>query len=119
MCPVVRISVNLYARLEKHAKGFDSPASVIEKLLNYYDGENTSIEDSTGNSITAKPELIFHPSDDVEFLKKLVESKSVWVNIYNDDGNIETSTWNASRITPKSNRRSYICFGSLRDWYQQ
>ena len=119
MCPVVRISVNLYARLEKHAKGFDSPASVIEKLLNYYDGENTSIEDSTTNAMSAKPELIFHPSDEVEFLKKLVERKAVWVNIYKDDGKIETSTWNASRITPNSNLRANIWSGRLRDWKQK
>jgi hypothetical protein len=34
MPPVIRIPDALYARLEKHAKGFDTPAAVIERLLN-------------------------------------------------------------------------------------
>jgi|GEM_PF-3713860 hypothetical protein len=33
MCPVVRISDETFARLESLASGFDTPAKVIEKLL--------------------------------------------------------------------------------------
>ena len=38
MSPVIRIPENVYSRLEKHAKGFDTPANVIETLLNHYEG---------------------------------------------------------------------------------
>ncbi|MCP5304389.1 MAG: hypothetical protein H6953_02990 [Chromatiaceae bacterium] len=38
MCPVVRIPDNVYSRLEKHAVGFDTPASVIERILDHYEG---------------------------------------------------------------------------------
>ena len=38
MSQVVRVSAETYERLEKHAKGFDSPSNVIDKLLNHYDG---------------------------------------------------------------------------------
>lgn len=40
MSPVVRIPTDIYSRLEKHAQGFDTPANVIEKLLNHYEGIN-------------------------------------------------------------------------------
>jgi hypothetical protein len=43
MCPVVRIPDNVYSRLEKHAVGFDTPANVIERILDYYEEE---IEDN-------------------------------------------------------------------------
>ena len=36
--PVIRISDTLYARLGKIALGFDTPANVIEKLLNEHEG---------------------------------------------------------------------------------
>ena len=38
MSHVIRIPSEIYSRLEQHAKGFDTPANVIEKLLNYYEG---------------------------------------------------------------------------------
>ena len=37
MPPVVRISDELYSRLERHAVGFDSPSSVIGKILDHYE----------------------------------------------------------------------------------
>lgn len=38
MSPVVRLPSDVYTRLECHASGFDTPANVIEKLLNHYEG---------------------------------------------------------------------------------
>ena len=40
MSQVIRIPSHIYSRLEQHARGFDTPANVIEKLLNHYDGLN-------------------------------------------------------------------------------
>ncbi|MDB9312862.1 hypothetical protein PN462_07100 [Spirulina sp. CS-785/01] len=37
MSQVIRVSDITYQRLEKHAKGFDSPGNVIERLLDFYD----------------------------------------------------------------------------------
>lgn len=47
MSTVIRVPENLYARLEKHAQGFDSPANVIEKLINYYEGLEIQIPEPT------------------------------------------------------------------------
>ena len=38
MSQVIRVPAGVYKRLEKHAQGFDTPANVIEKLLNHYEG---------------------------------------------------------------------------------
>lgn len=38
MSHVIRIPPEIYARLERHAKGFDTPANVIERLLDHYEG---------------------------------------------------------------------------------
>jgi hypothetical protein len=47
MSQVINIPSTLYSRLEKHAKGFDTPTNVIEMLLNYYEcvkSPNSSIK---------------------------------------------------------------------------
>lgn len=38
MSQVVRIPANIYARLARYARGFDTPVNVIERLLNHYEG---------------------------------------------------------------------------------
>ncbi len=38
MSNVIRIPSKIYTRLEKHARGFDTPINVIEKLLDHYEG---------------------------------------------------------------------------------
>ena len=57
MSHVIRLSPELYARLERHAEGFDTPANVIEMLLNHYEGvEHEVIGKST---TTISPEKDF------------------------------------------------------------
>lgn len=38
MCPTIKLSDELYSRLEKHAEGFDTPVQVITRILDSYDG---------------------------------------------------------------------------------
>ncbi|NOX09811.1 MAG: hypothetical protein GXP22_10070 [Gammaproteobacteria bacterium] len=45
MCPVVRIPEQTYKRLEQHAEGFDSPARVVERLLNHFEGVEDVLSD--------------------------------------------------------------------------
>lgn len=60
MCPVVRIPDHVYSRLEKHAVGFDTPANVIERILDHYEagseGHAAPVQSdiSTGPSTTGK-----------------------------------------------------------------
>jgi len=42
MSKVIRVSPEVYARLERLAVGFDTPDSVIRRLLDFYDGKDPS-----------------------------------------------------------------------------
>ena len=44
MSKVIRISDNLYKRLEAHASGFDTPSNVIEIILNFYESTISGTE---------------------------------------------------------------------------
>jgi hypothetical protein len=49
MCPVIRVSDELFARLESYAIGFDTPSAVIERFLDNYENidRNCNEADST------------------------------------------------------------------------
>lgn len=53
MSPVIRIPDPIYSRLEGHAKGFDTPSNVIEKILDYYEKQH-GISSPQDEEITAK-----------------------------------------------------------------
>lgn len=57
MSQVIRISSNIYSRLEQHAEGFDTPANVIEKLLNYFEGVNETNSTITPNKVLSNKRL--------------------------------------------------------------
>ena len=44
MSQVIRVSDNLYKRLEAHASGFDTPSNVVEAILNAYEGVTTNTD---------------------------------------------------------------------------
>ena len=55
MSPVIRIPKDLYSRLEQHAKGFDTPANVIETLLNHFEGVDTETSNTpSAQDVTKK-----------------------------------------------------------------
>jgi hypothetical protein len=49
MPPVVRISDEVYSRLEQHAVGFDSPSSVIERILDHYERRSNKTDNEEHN----------------------------------------------------------------------
>ena len=54
--PVIRVSDELFSRLEAYAVGFDTPSAVIERLLNEYENKATSKPD---NEITKIHDELF------------------------------------------------------------
>ena len=52
MPPVIRISDELYDRLAKHAEGFDTPANVIERLLDDAEGVQRSTSPKSQRDMT-------------------------------------------------------------------
>jgi len=112
MCPVIRISDELYARLESNAVGFDTPSALIERLLDKCDGiEQVNLPEST-----KKPELIFQPTNEEQFKEQLLDKKQASVRLYKQNGSVENRTWNAERLSKSSNLRGNLWSGLLRGW---
>ena len=117
MPPVIRIPESLYQRLSAHAEGFDTPANVIEKLLNQIEGTPPSAG-STGSNEPHRPELHFFPSEDT-FRKGLIEGKTGQVVLHFADGGKRDKPWHPSRFTERSNLRANIWSGLLRGWEEK
>lgn len=58
MSQVIRIPESLYKRLESHAIGFDTPAGVLERILDFYETHHSNITTSNNvqkSSVTEAP----------------------------------------------------------------
>ena len=120
MCPVIRVSEELFTRLESHAIGFDTPSAVIERLLDKYDGVNkdqkVDLVDIDKEYTYVKPELIFNPTNEDEFKRRLLQEKQANVVIYLSNGSIEEYKWIANKFSDSSNLRGNLWSGFLRGW---
>ena len=105
----IQISTETYSRLEKLAQGFDTPESVIIRLL----------DNHINNTEEAKPTITFSPSDENLFKNELIKRKEAEVVLYKIDGSREIHHWNATKISEKSNLRANLWSGFLRDWKQK
>jgi len=117
--PVIRLPSALYHRLEAHARGFDTPVQVIERILDVYEGKQPNSKKSSVPPEDAlpkcKPDLTFHP-DEETFRQKLIQGVTATVLLRYDDGLEDERTWNPSRFSEKSSLRGNIWSGFLRDW---
>lgn len=115
---VIRMPEALYKRLESHAAGFDSPVSVIERLLDYFESnpEDLDINRSASQVIKIKrPELVFYPSED-EFKENLLRFRRAFVSLHKSNGTIEKVEWTAFRFSRSSSLRGNLWSGILRNW---
>ena len=119
MSKTIAVDELTFGRLEKHAQGFDTPANVIARLLDYYE-TNEGIEyDKEELRIPDTPtslEVIFHPKDERVFKTKLIESKKAWILLYKTDGTVTLHEWNAKMFSEMSNLRGNLQSGYLRSW---
>jgi hypothetical protein len=121
MSPTIQLSAAIYKRLESHAEGFDTPESVVERLLNSYDrladpsGEETTVS-LAHEPILTRPEPAFYPSDIGEFKRQLLHQKQATRRITYQDGTMKLGIWNADRMDASSSVQGNINSGVLRDW---
>jgi len=119
MSQVVRIPQNLYVRLEKHARGFDSPANVIERILNYYERQQGSESEPEPAQQTTTPlslEMIYYPDGELNFKRALLDNKKAYVLLHKIDGTSELKEWDASKFTAHSDVNGNLRSGYLRSW---
>ena len=119
MSQTIRIPANLYHRLSLHAKGFDTPANVIERLLNFYEEQN-DIESTENHEHVSQEatslEIIYYPSDELSFKKALLQNKIAYVLLHKVDGTTELKEWNASKFSSHSDVNANLRSGYLRSW---
>jgi len=101
----IEISSETFKRLEQLAIGFDTPESVIVRLM-----------DSAEGISEKKPHLSFFPVDENEFKRELIKSKEAEIVIYKNNDIREVTHWKAKRFSETSNLRGNLWSGMLRDW---
>lgn len=101
----IELSRETYNRLGKHVVGFESPESVISRLLDFYESRTT----------TDKPQLVFIPSEE-EFKACLVNQKQAWKIFQFIDGRESIEEWSAQQFGLHSNLMANIWSGALRGW---
>ncbi len=105
---IIELNDEIFKRLESKAIGFDTPEMVIKRLLDEVDGQPQN-----------RPEIIFEPSDEVLFKKKLIEKQKAKIVLYKTDGSNEVINWNAKKFNENSNLRANLWSGYLRDWKEK
>lgn len=119
----VTMKSSVFRRLESHAKGFDTPASVIERILDFYEEHQNCLQDKNQEkskvNLPVKSfelEVKFFPDGESEFKKVLLEKKLAWIKLYKTDGTSEQKLWKAHDFTEKSNLMGNLRSGYLRGW---
>ncbi|ELB2083749.1 hypothetical protein HJ196_23105 [Vibrio parahaemolyticus] len=119
MSQVIRISDEIYSRLESHAVGFDTPQNIIEKLLDFYEANdgspNQSLEANAPLKEAIHLDITYYPND-AQFKTDLLACKEAYIKLTKTDGTSEIKHWNASRFTEESSVNGNLRSGFLRDW---
>ncbi len=122
MSQVIRISDDLYKRLEAYASGFDTPARVIETILDKFEG----VEPNPNNDVSASSNFEIQPSSNLEiiyfaeseddFKQQLLDTKKAFLKIYYTNDTSEMKEWDASRFSSSSRVDGNLRSGYLRGW---
>lgn len=117
MSHVIRINDDLYNRLRSHAEGFDTPAIVIERILDSYEANGFSpVSKVEEVSPASELEISFGDFSEKSFKTKLLKTKYAFITLHYTDGSSETKRWNASKFTEDSKLGANLRSGFLRGW---
>jgi len=120
MSHVIRISESLYKRLASHANGFDTPATVIEQILNHYEGIDTVAE--VANTHIEKSnnlEIVYKNESEESFKQKLLIHKKAFIKLYFTNGDSEIKEWSTVRFNETSSVNGNLRSGYLRGWKEK
>lgn len=119
MSQVIRIPRSLYERLGAHAKGFETPASVIERLLNYYEdkkGCKNTVVVEEDSECPHSLDIVYYPPGEENFKREFLKSRRAYVLLHKMDGTSELKEWNARNFLPHSSVSGNLRSGYLRGW---
>lgn len=119
----ITMSSELYARLASHAKGFDTPTNVIERILDFFEEHQKcstakELENPKVNLPVASYslEVVFFPDGEEAFKKALLEKRLAWVKLYKTDGSFVVKLWKAHDFREESDLMGNLRSGYLRGW---
>ena len=118
----VEIPIALYQRLGSHVQGFENPASVIERILDFYEEkQGTKKTESVGTvlSLPSSLSITYYPSDEESFKKLLLQKKVAYLLLHKIDGTKDLKEWNAINFTDQSSVNGNLRSGYLRDWQKK
>ena len=128
----IEITEELYERLGAHAKPFETPAQVIERLLTAAEekASDTSLSQSLPHTtkspgtnypppLAGKLQINFFPSDPIQFKAQLLKHKEAWVRLYYQSGQTMTKHWVARSFKPTSDVMANLRSGYLRGWREK
>lgn len=119
MSQVIRVSDELYSRLEALAEGFDTPNNVIQRLLRYYERGGSKPLTETPAPLESEPvelDLIFYPSGEEGFKLELLEHRKAYVKLHKTDGSAVVKIWEARKFSESSSVSGNLRSGLLRGW---
>ena len=104
MTKQIEIPSSLYEQLGSLAKGFETPAQVIERLVQHFLSARKETEaplPHPSERFHLPPRLVpeFFPSDKKEFKRLLLTNKQAWVILYKTDGTIDEKIWDAQNFS--------------------
>jgi hypothetical protein len=116
---VIKIPFDLYSRLGTHAKGFETPADVIERILNFYEGKRGDVKpvvEFSNVELPAQVEIIYYPPSEAKFKQALLKTKVAYILLHKIDGTAELKEWNALSFGVDSSVSGNLRSGYLRNW---
>ncbi|MFH1216670.1 MAG: hypothetical protein V1706_09235 [Pseudomonadota bacterium] len=115
----IEIPGSLYQRLGLHANGFETPASVIERMVTFYE-EQTGIGNKMPveamSMIPMSLEIVYYPSGEESFRQALLQKKVAYLLLHKIDGTKEFKEWNALSFNDRSSVNGNLRSGYLRGW---
>lgn len=118
----VSMPVELYNRLASLARGFDTPADVISRLIDVYDSGVGSVplQPILPSAPVAKRstalEIVLSPEKEEDFKRAFLRKGTAMVKIYKMDGTCTVNEWRLNRFSADSSVKGNLMSGRLRGW---
>ena len=134
MTKTIEISEDIYERLGRHAQPFETPAQVIQRILDQFESDANKQDEKIPAALseakgvarpiveplyTGKLEINFHPSDSTAFKAHLLRSKAAWILMTYRDGRRVLKHWTAANFKPTSDVMANLRSGYLRGWKEK
>ncbi len=121
MSKVIRIPDKLFKRLEAHAEGFSTPASIIEMVLDKYEGveKKNKTAEKAQHLYANQPEINYLAGSKETFKARLLKHKKAFLKFHFSNGEHEIKEWNASKFGENSSVDGNLRSGPLRGWKEK